>query len=169
TVTMNEATVVNTAGGTPRLALNIGGSTVYADYVSGSGTAALVFQYTVLAGQTDANGISLDANALQANGGTLRDAAGNAATLGHGAVADNTSYLVDTTAPGVSSVAITSASGVQSSTLNAGDVVSVTVAMNEATVVNTAGGTPRLALNIGGSTVYADYVSGSGTASLVFQ
>ncbi|MGE6197940.1 hypothetical protein ACLH0N_21295, partial [Aeromonas media] len=103
----------------------------------------LVFQYTVLAGQTDANGISLDANALQANGGTLRDAAGNAATLGHGAVADNTSYLVDTTAPGVSSVAITSASGVQSSTLNAGDVVSVTVAMNEATVVNTAGGTPR--------------------------
>ncbi|MGE6218166.1 hypothetical protein ACLHZX_21460, partial [Aeromonas media] len=85
---------------------------VYADYVSGSGTASLVFQYTVLAGQTDANGISLDANALQANGGTLRDAAGNAATLSHGVVADNTSYLVDTTAPGVSSVAITSASGV---------------------------------------------------------
>ncbi|MGE6101644.1 beta strand repeat-containing protein, partial [Aeromonas salmonicida] len=169
TVTMDEATLVDTTGGTPRVALNIGGSTVYADYVSGSGTASLVFQYTVLAGQTDVNGISLDANALQANGGTLRDAAGNAATLGHGAVADNTSYLVDTTAPGVSSVAITSASGVQSSTLNAGDLVSVTVAMNEATVVNTAGGTPRLALNIGGSTVYADYVSGSGTAALVFQ
>ncbi|MGE6197506.1 beta strand repeat-containing protein, partial [Aeromonas media] len=169
TVTMDEATLVDTTGGTPRVALNIGGSTVYADYVSGSGTASLVFQYTVLAGQTDANGISLDANALQANGGTLRDAAGNAAALGHGAVADNVSYLVDTTAPIVNSVGITSASGVQNNILNAGDVVSVTVTMNEATVVNTAGGTPRLALNIGGSTVYADYVSGSGTAALVFQ
>ncbi len=169
TVTMDEATLVDTTGGTPRVALNVGGSTVYADYVSGSGTASLIFQYTILAGQSDANGISLGANALQANGGTLRDAAGNAATLTHGAVTDNASYLVDTTAPAVSSVGITGASGAQSNTLNAGDVVSVTVTMNEATLVNTTGGTPRLALNIGGSTVYANYASGSGTASLVFQ
>ncbi|MBL0517122.1 beta strand repeat-containing protein [Aeromonas caviae] len=169
TVTMDEATVVDTTGGTPRVALNVGGSTVYADYVSGSGTASLLFQYTILAGQTDANGISLDADALQANGGTLRDAAGNAANLAHGVVADNAGYLVDTTAPAVSSVGITGASGVQSNTLNAGDVVSVTVTMDEATVVDTSGGTPRVALNIGGSTVYANYVSGSGTASLLFQ
>jgi hypothetical protein len=169
TVTMDEATLVDTTGGTPRVALNVGGSTVYADYVSGSGTASLIFQYTILAGQSDANGISLGTNALQANGGTLRDAAGNAATLTHGAVTDNASYLVDTTAPAVSSVGITGASGAQSNTLNAGDVVSVTVTMNEATLVNTTGGTPRLALNIGGSTVYANYASGSGTASLVFQ
>ncbi|WP_323922770.1 beta strand repeat-containing protein, partial [Aeromonas caviae] len=169
TVTMDEATVVDTTGGTPRVALNVGGSTVYADYVSGSGTASLLFQYTILAGQTDANGISLDADALQANGSTLRDAAGNAANLAHGVVADNAGYLVDTTAPAVSSVGITGASGVQNNTLNAGDVVSVTVTMNEATVVDTTGGTPRVALNIGGNTVYANYVSGSGTASLLFQ
>ncbi|MNG87301.1 Cadherin domain protein [compost metagenome] len=169
TVTMDEATLVDTTGGTPRVALNVGGSTVYADYVSGSGTASLIFQYTILAGQSDANGISLGANALQANGGTLRDAAGNGANLAHGAVADNAGYLVDTTAPGISAVAITSASGLQNNILNAGDVVSVTVTMNEATLVNTTGGTPRLALNIGGSTVYANYASGSGTASLVFQ
>ncbi|MDX7826108.1 cadherin repeat domain-containing protein [Aeromonas caviae] len=169
TVTMDEATVVDTTGGTPRVALNVGGSTVYADYVSGSGTASLLFQYTILAGQNDANGISLDANALQANGGTLRDAAGNAATLTHGAVGDNASYLVDTTAPAVSSVGITGASGAQSNTLNAGEVVSITVTMDEATVIDTSGGTPRVALNIGSSTVYANYVSGSGTASLLFQ
>ncbi|MGL6646043.1 cadherin domain-containing protein, partial [Aeromonas caviae] len=169
TVTMDEATVVDTTGGTPRVALNVGGSTVYADYVSGNGTASLLFQYTILAGQNDANGISLDANALQANGGTLRDAAGNAATLTHGAVGDNASYLVDTTAPAVSSVGITGASGAQSNTLNAGDVVSITVTMDEATVIDTSGGTPRVALNIGSSTVYANYVSGSGTASLLFQ
>ncbi|MEB6651086.1 cadherin repeat domain-containing protein [Aeromonas caviae] len=169
TVSMDEATVVDTTGGTPRVALNVGGSTVYANYVSGSGTAALLFQYTILAGQSDANGISLDANALQTNGGTLRDAAGNAAVLTHGAVADNANYLVDTTAPTVSSVGITGASGAQSNTLNAGDVVSITVTMAEATVIDTAGGTPRVALNIGGNTVYANYVSGSGTTSLLFQ
>ncbi|MDX7783720.1 cadherin repeat domain-containing protein, partial [Aeromonas caviae] len=115
TVTMDEATVVDTTGGTPRVALNVGGSTVYADYVSGSGTASLLFQYTILAGQTDANGISLDADALQANGGTLRDAAGNAANLAHGVVADNAGYLVDTTAPsftsGASATAIDENSG----------------------------------------------------------
>ncbi|MCV3290765.1 hypothetical protein LZT28_21515, partial [Aeromonas media] len=160
---------ISGASGAQNSTLNAGDSTVYADYVSGSGTASLLFQYTILAGQTDANGISLDADALQANGGTLRDAAGNAANLAHGVVADNAGYLVDTTAPAVSSVGITGASGVQSNTLNAGDVVSVTVTMNEATVVDTSGGTPRVALNIGGSTVYANYVSGSGTASLLFQ
>ena len=103
TVAMDEATLVDTTNGTPRVALNVGGSTVYADYVSGSGSTALVFQYTIQAGQADADGISIAANALQANGGTLRDAAGNAADLDHGAVADNATYLVDTTAPVISS------------------------------------------------------------------
>ncbi|MBS4714341.1 cadherin repeat domain-containing protein, partial [Aeromonas caviae] len=57
----------------------------------------------------------LDADALQANGGTLRDAAGNAANLAHGVVADNAGYLVDTTAPsftsGASATAIDENSG----------------------------------------------------------
>jgi hypothetical protein len=99
TVTMSEATTVVTTGGTPQLALDIGGTTVQADYTSGSGSTALVFSYTVLAGQTDANGISIAANGLTLNGGTLQDAAGNNAILTHALVADNAAYLVDTTAP----------------------------------------------------------------------
>ncbi|WP_233202433.1 Ig-like domain-containing protein [Limnohabitans sp. JirII-31] len=166
TVTMSEATVVDTTGGTPRIALNIGGTTVYASYASGSGGTALVFNYTVLAGQTDANGISIAANSLALNSGTLKDAAGNSAAITHSLVADNASYLVDTTAPTVSSVAITGATGIQNSTLNAGDVVSVTVTMSEVTTVT---GTPQLALNIGGNTVQASYASGSGSTALVFS
>jgi large repetitive protein len=96
TVTMNDATTVT---GTPQLALDIGGTPVLANYASGSGTAALVFNYTILAGQTDANGISITLNGLALNGGTLTDAAGNAATLTHAAVTDNADYMVDTTAP----------------------------------------------------------------------
>ena len=118
-------------------------------------------------GQTDGNGISIAANSLGLNGGTIADAAGNAATLAHAAVADNAGYLVDTTSPTVSSVAITSATGEQNSTLNAGDVVSVTVSMSEAVTVT---GTPQVGLNVGGTTVQASYDAASSTStSLVFK
>lgn len=36
-----------TVTGTPRLTLTIGAATVYANYVSGTGTKNLVFQYTI--------------------------------------------------------------------------------------------------------------------------
>ncbi len=96
TVTMSEPTTVT---GTPQLALDIGGTTVQAQYTSGSGNTALVFSYTLLAGQTDANGISINANSLTLNGGTLKDETGNAAVLTHSLVPDNAGYLVDTTDP----------------------------------------------------------------------
>jgi hypothetical protein len=96
TLTMSEATIVT---GTPQLALNIGGATAQASYASGSGSTSLVFSYTIQAGDTDTNGISISANSLSLNGGNLLDAAGNAATLTHPAVTDNSGYRVDTTAP----------------------------------------------------------------------
>ena len=160
TVTMSEATTVT---GSPTVALNIGGTTVSASYDSANSTStALKFNYTVLAGQTDTNGVSVDANSLAANAGTLKDAAGNSATLTHSAVTDNSSYLVDTTAPTVSKVEITSATGAANSTLNAGDVVTVTVTMSEATTVT---GSPTVALNIGGTTVSASYDSANSTST----
>ncbi|MEY4801896.1 MAG: hypothetical protein RLZZ274_627, partial [Cyanobacteriota bacterium] len=76
TVTMDEAVTVT---GTPQLSLNIGGTTRTATYSSGSGTTALIFQYTIAAGDTDPDGISIGANSLALNGGTINDAAGNAA------------------------------------------------------------------------------------------
>ncbi|MBR0712180.1 Ig-like domain-containing protein [Bradyrhizobium liaoningense] len=112
TVTFSESVTVT---GTPQLVLNIGGTPVQASYASGSGSSQLVFTYTIQAGQTDANGISLDANALSLNGGTITDAAGNAAVLTAAAVADNASYVVDTGSP-TESVAITSVAGSSSST-----------------------------------------------------
>ncbi|MCF7965423.1 MAG: FG-GAP-like repeat-containing protein [Methylobacter tundripaludum] len=163
TVTMSEATIVS---GSPQLYLDIGGSLVLADYVSGSGGTDLVFSYTIQAGQTDANGVSVVADSLSFNGGSLSDAAGNLAVLSHAAVADNSAYRVDTTAPSVSDITISSATGSQNNSLNAGDVVNITVTMSEATTVT---GSPQLYLDIGGSLVQADYVSGSGGTDLVFS
>ena len=66
TIGMSEAVTVNTAGGSPTLALNDGGT---ATYVSGSGTNALTFSYTVAAGQ---NTPDLMVTAVNLNGATIR-------------------------------------------------------------------------------------------------
>jgi hypothetical protein len=93
-VNASEAVLVN---GTPRLALDIGGTTVFADYIAGSGTATLVFQYSVQPGLNDADGISV--TGLQSNGGSLRDATGNAMNLALNNIGDTSGVRIDTTAP----------------------------------------------------------------------
>ncbi|QEY61909.1 DUF4347 domain-containing protein [Metapseudomonas lalkuanensis] len=96
-VNASEAVIVN---GTPRLAIDMGGTTVFADYVAGSGSSTLVFQYTIRAGDNDADGIAV--TGLVANGATVRDAIGNAMNLTLNGVGDTSGLIVDTTAPGAS-------------------------------------------------------------------
>ena len=272
-VNFTEAVFLDANVGTPSINLTIGSTVVSAQYVSGAGTAQLVFNYTILNGQTDVNGIAINANSLSLNGKVLTDTAGNTPTLNFSAVTDNANYLVDTTAPTVVSISssrstflsgetalitftfsedpgstftwngsagdvtlvngtlsaisgtgltrtatflptqgltggsasitvnndlftdsagnlgvgnslgslvvnttpatlmdvqITSAVGVQNNALNAGDVVTVTAHFSEAQTLNTTSGSPTVALQIGGSTVNATYVSGAGTADLLF-
>ncbi len=58
TLTVSEPVTV-TVTGTPRIAVDVGGITRYADYTAGSGTSTLTFSYAVQAGDFDANGITL--------------------------------------------------------------------------------------------------------------
>ena len=112
TVNFSESVTVNTTGGTPRMALTVGTSTVYATYLSGSGTSALVFRYTVQANDLDANGIAVGTLAL--NGGTLADATGNNAVLTLNSVGSTTAVLVDAvnpSAPTTPDLALASDSG----------------------------------------------------------
>lgn len=98
-LTLDEPVVVNTAGGTPTITLNIGGTEVYARYLSGSESQQLVFAYTVVNGQNDSNGISVVANSLRFNGGLITDVAGNAVGSVHAGVTNDASQMVDTLAP----------------------------------------------------------------------
>ena len=133
TVTMDEATVVNTTGGTPFITLNVGGVSRNASYASGTGTTSLIFQYTIASSETtDSDGISIGANALALNSGTMQDAAGNNATITHSAVSANSSFKVDTTKPTISSlsvaannstVTVTFAEDVYASSAGSGDLV----------------------------------------------
>lgn len=84
-----------TVTGTPQLTLNLGGSTVAADFqgIHNPGDAALpstgevlVFGYTVQDGDADANGIAVVANSLNLHGGSIVDTAGNEALLRHDVV-----------------------------------------------------------------------------------
>ena len=83
TVTYNEAVVVNDTDGTPFLTLMVGTTARQAEYDSGSGSTELVFQYSVQAGETGRSALSVRANSLALNGGTIQDRAGNDAALEH--------------------------------------------------------------------------------------
>src|SRR4051812_16062643 len=156
TVNFSENVVVNTAGGTPTLSLNDGG---VATYTGGTGTSALAFSYTVGAGQ---NTSDLTVTGLNLNGSTIADGAANAAVLGGASTNPAGTLLIDSSAPTVSSVTTSPASG----TVITGAVVTLTVNFSENVTVNTSGGTPTLILSDGGS---ATYTGGSGSNALTFS
>ncbi len=108
TVTFKKAVTVT---GTPHLTLDIGGVNHDATYSSGSGSTSLLFTYTVQSGDTDANGISIGANALALNGGTIKDSSSNDAVVTSLLVGDNPSYKVDTTAPTAPTLALATDAG----------------------------------------------------------
>jgi hypothetical protein len=81
TVTFNEPVVVDTSGGQPSIPVILdSGGAHGATYVGGSGTNTLTFQYTVGPTDQSPNGIALG-KAIDLNGATLTDAAGNAGVL----------------------------------------------------------------------------------------
>ena len=94
TVTFSETVEVT---GTPELRLELGGGQRTATYEGGSGTAALVFGYTVVAGESDTDGVGVEADSL--SGGTIRDGAGHNAVRDHEAVAPQAGHKVDAVKP----------------------------------------------------------------------
>src|SRR5690606_15940055 len=124
TLNFSENVTVNTTVGTPGIKLTIGSITRYAQYVSGSVTAALVFRYTVASGDEDNDGIAIANEALSLNGGTIRDAVGNDASLTLNSVGNTTAVLVDGVAP---TLLITS----NTSSLKVGETSTITFTFSE--------------------------------------
>lgn len=151
-----------TVTGTPRLTLDIGGVTRYADYTTGTGTTTLTFSYVVQVADTDTDGISAAA-LVDLNGGTLTFTGTQGADNCdlNISVPSMTSVLVDTTVPTVLSVS----APLSPATYLLGMQMVFVATMSENVTVT---GTPRLTLTIGSATRYANYSSGSGTSLLVF-
>ena len=149
--------------GTPSLGVQVGSQTAQATYTGGSGTNVLTFTYTVQDGDADNDGIALNAD-VALNGGAIKDAAGNNASLPLNNVANTTGVLVDAEAPAVISVNVP-ANGYYTS----GNVLNFTVVLTENTAVSTFGGTPYLDVVIGTTTRHAVYKGGTGTSALYFS
>lgn len=103
TVNFDYAVTADTTNGTPRLTLSVGATTRFASYLSGTGTTALLFRYTVQAGDEDKDGIALAAS-IDTNSGTLRSSGGVAANTTLSSVGTLTSVFVDALAPGIAEV-----------------------------------------------------------------
>jgi hypothetical protein len=107
-VNFSEAVTVT---GTPQLTLETGATDAVVNYVSGSGTSSLTFTYTIAAGHTSSDLDYQSTSALALNGGTIKDAAGNSATLtlatpgAANSLSANKSIVIETTAPTISAIA----------------------------------------------------------------
>ena len=154
TLTTSEAVDVVTSGGTPQFQLS---NNAYAVYSSGSGSNGLTFSYTVAEGNTDSADLSVANQAIAANGGTMTDAAGNAASLTVSFAAGAHAVVVDANSPAFSSVSANDGS------YGVGETVAITVTWGEAVAVT---GTPQITLSNGKT---LSYTSGTGSANLVFS
>ena len=94
-VTFNEGMAIT---GSPRIELDMSGAARYAEYDHVAGDV-VIFTYTIAEGDTDADGISIAANKLGLNGGTIADLSGNPAVMTHDAVPADTGHLVDGLSP----------------------------------------------------------------------
>jgi hypothetical protein len=150
TLTLNLSEAVTVAGGTPTLTLNDGGT---ATYTSGSGTNALIFSYTVAAGQNTA---SLSATAVNLNSATVKDGAGNAANLSLTGLTQ-TGPQIDTTTP--------AAPVITNDTINANNSVTLTGTAEANSTVTVYEGTTSL----GTTTVNASGAWSFTTAPLAYS
>ena len=113
-ITFSETVTVTTSGGTPSILLETGDTDRAANYVSGSGTTQLTFTYFTQEGDSSSDLDYVATNSLTLNGGTIRDAAGNNATLtlfspgSAGSLGANRSIVIDTLRPTLSSATVQS-------------------------------------------------------------
>jgi hypothetical protein len=155
--------------GTPKFILNLSsGTTIDVNYSTGSGTNTLVFSFTVGANHVALSGYNSLSSTISLNGGTVKDAVGNAAALD---LSDQTSTLLassifypfDGEIPYVTSVTVPA-----DNTYVASESLDFTLTFDREVTVTTSN-KPYLALTIGTSSRLAQYYSGSGTRSIVFR
>ncbi|HVZ43898.1 MAG TPA: Ig-like domain-containing protein [Ramlibacter sp.] len=149
--------------GTPQLKLETGTTDEVINYKSGSGTNTLTFDYVVKAGDKAADLDYANTTALTLNGGSIKDTAGNDATLtlatpgNPGSLGANKDIVVDTQGPTVAFVT----AGEFNGTYAAGDTIHVQVWFSEPVSVT---GTPTLTLETGTTDEVVTFTGSSGNS-----
>ena len=172
--------------GTPQLTIQVGARARRADHLpwvraaqllpQGKGIhlpseqdSTLLFEYVVQPSDDDDDGISVPANALTLNGGSIRAVDDNIdASLSHDGLADDPTRKVDGTrgddqAPRVVSVYVDPP---VHGMFRGGDAIDARVSFNEGVTMT---GAPRLALRIGAETRFATFRERYSTTTLLFE
>ena len=129
-IQVNFSEVV-TVIGSPQLTVETGATDRVVNYASGSGTSALTFTYTVQAGDVSSDLDYQSTTALALNAGTIKDSAGNPATLtlpapgATNSLGANKALVIDGIRP-------TAVIVVASSSLSLGQTSLVTITFSEA-------------------------------------
>lgn len=163
-VTFTESVTTQVAGGYPRIPITIGASTVYLTPTANATGTVHTFRYTILAGQSDTNGVAVG-TAITHNGTTAfaRDGGRNNST-GTFTSPTTTGILVDAVIP-----TVTGAVGSSDKAYVSGETLQISVTYSEIIHVNTAGGTPSIAVNFDKGTDDFIYSAGTGSTTLVFS
>ncbi len=150
--------------GAPQLTLQVGAQLRWAD-LHGRRDSILYFEYIVQASDVDANGISVPANALTLNGGSIRDADGHDADLSHDAVPDDPDSKVngESGVPTVMSLSFVMAP-VNGDTYVVDETILFCVQFSRRIHVN---GEPQLTLQVGAQARRAEYVPALQAAALL--
>ena len=149
-----------------------GSANLPTDYDDTQASSTILFEYEVLDGDLDTDGISLADDALS---GTISDVAGNETTSFVDAdsledLDDDINHKVDTIAPQIvtNGVEVTSTPPGGDGIFRRGEIITVTVTFDEFVYVDQTDGTPVVEISPGSDTEYATYVTGDGTETLTF-
>lgn len=156
----NENIIVS---GAPRIRLNFeqeASGPVYANYVSGTGTSTLKFEYIVAIGDEDSNGVNLDAS-VNFNSSILKDQYDNTAISYTLPTLNFPSKIIQGISTRISSVTLPA-----NGTFGIGDHLDIILHYNQAVSIT---GTPRIQLTIGSELKYASYESGTGSQNIIFR
>ena len=154
--------------GNPTLALMIGTETRQAHW-SSQGRDTIEFTWYVESDDLDTNGISIPANPITLNGGTIKAKADGTtdADLSYTAIGDNSNHKVDgprITTPEIGAIRITTSPGT-GDTYSLGETIQVRLWFNRFVSVT---GNPQFALTIGTRTRQASYSSTDRTSHHLF-
>ena len=147
-----EVTVTFGAGvtvtGNPQLELDVGGSAKAAEYKDTDGSK-VKFSYEVAENDEDTDGVSIGANKLTLNGGTIRGDADQDADLSHDALSTQKKHKVDAIRPSFQNIGFSASN---THTLNGyyneGEEVFIKVQFSEGSIY--VSGTPQLTIDVGG-------------------
>ena len=166
-VTFDEIVHVNETVSKLVLALSIGERSRAARFVAGSGTDTLTFRYTVQAGDSDGDGVSISAGVGALQGARIEDFVGNAVVRTFRGLPADGGHMVDGISPSLTNVSIAS-TPVEGDVYGLDEKIRIAVTFGEVVHVTDTMGDLALVIAVGKDLRSAGFDGGSGTDTLSF-